>query len=62
MERQLEREAENITTIYDPEREKLQVLALGPKKKDIAVRWLGLLWLPFWHLESGKVEPGLKLA
>lgn len=61
MERELEREAENITRIYNPEREELQTMYIRPKKKDIAVRWLGLLWLPFWHLDSGGVEPASRL-
>ncbi|MGQ9801332.1 MAG: ATP-binding protein [Candidatus Saccharicenans sp.] len=62
MERELQREADNIASIFDPEREQLQTLALRPKKKDIAIRWSGLLWLPVWHLESGGLEAGLKLA
>lgn len=62
MEQELQREADNIARLYDPQGEQLQTLALRPKKKDICVRWSGLLWLPFWHLESGGLEPALKLA
>jgi len=61
MERGLEREADNIASLYDPEQEQLQTLVLRPKKKDMAVRWSGLFWLPFWHLESGEVKPGFGL-
>jgi hypothetical protein len=61
MEKELQREADNIASLYDPERQQLQTLALRPKKKDIAIRWTGLLWLPFWHLEAGGVEPGFQL-
>jgi len=60
MEQELEREADHIASLYDPEHEPLQPLTLRPKKKDIAVRWTGLLWLPFWHLESGGTEPGFQ--
>lgn len=61
MERELQREADNIASLYDPQSEQLQSLALRPKKKDISVRWSGLLWLPFWYLEQGRAEPGFKL-
>lgn len=60
MERELQREADSIASLYDPEREQLQTLAVRPKKKDLAVRWSGLLWLPYWHLESGAREPGFR--
>ena len=58
MERELEREADNIASLYNPDQEQLQTLVLRPKKKDITVRWSGLLWLPFSYLESGEVKPG----
>jgi len=60
MEKQLQREADAIASLYDPEREQLQTLALRPKKKDIAIRWAGLLWLPYWQQESGTVEPAFR--
>lgn len=60
MEKQLQREADAIASLYDPEREPLQTLALRPKKKDIAIRWAGLLWLPYWQQESGVVEPAFR--
>lgn len=60
VEQQLQREADAIASLYDPEREQLQTMALRPKKKDIAIRWAGLLWLPFWQQASGAVEPAFK--
>ncbi len=62
IERELQREADNIASIYDPEREQLQTLTIRPKKKDVVIRWSGLLWLPFWHLESGAREPGFRIG
>ena len=56
MEQQLQKEANNIASAFDPALESLQTLVLRPKKKDIAIRWSGILWLPFWHLEEGGVE------
>ncbi|MDI6697340.1 MAG: ATP-binding protein [Candidatus Saccharicenans sp.] len=60
MERELQREADSIASLYDPEREQFQIIAIRPKKKDMAVRWSGLLWLPYWHLDSGVREPGFR--
>ncbi len=56
----VEAEAARITTALDPNTEFLEPIALRPKKKDITVVWSGLLWLPFWHLDDGRVEPGFR--
>ncbi|MCX7973874.1 MAG: ATP-binding protein [Candidatus Aminicenantes bacterium] len=62
MERELQQEANNIASLYDPEREQLQPLILRPKKKDINIRWSGLLWLPYWELDSGEIQPAFNLS
>jgi len=62
MEKQVEEEASRITVSLDPNAEVLQPIVLRPKKKDIMVQWSGLLWLPYWHLDSGAVEAGFRLA
>ena len=62
MEKQVEEEASRITLSLDPNTEVLQPIVLRPKKKDIMVQWSGLLWLPYWHLDSGAVEAGFRLA
>jgi hypothetical protein len=58
LEKQVEAEATRITSLLDPNTEGLQPLTLRPKKKDIVVEWSGLVWLPYWHLESGAVDAG----
>ncbi len=60
MEQQLEAEAARVTNTLDPAVETLQQIALRPKRKDISVLWSGLLWLPYWHLESGLMEAGFR--
>ncbi|MBN2408987.1 MAG: ATP-binding protein [Candidatus Aminicenantes bacterium] len=60
LEKQVETEAARITDALDPDAEVLQPLTLRPKKKDIATVWSGLLWLPHWHLDDGRVEPGFR--
>lgn len=62
MERELQLEADKIASLYDPEREQLQPLILRPKKKDISIHWSGLLWLPYWRLDSEEIQPAFKLA
>ncbi len=47
---------------FDPAAEALQSVILRPKKKDIAVQWSGLLWLPYWHLETGGAEPAFPVV
>jgi hypothetical protein len=62
LEKRVEAEAARITSALDPNAEVLQPLVLRPKKKDIVVEWSGLLWLPYWHFDSGAVEAGFRLA
>jgi hypothetical protein len=62
MDKRVEEEASRITLSLDPNTELLQPIVLRPKKKDIMVQWSGLLWLPYWHLDSGAVEAGFRLA
>ena len=62
MDKQVEEEAVRITNSLDPNTEVLQPIVLRPKRKDVMVQWSGLLWLPYWHLDTGAVEPGFKLA
>jgi hypothetical protein len=62
LERQVEEEAARITNMLDPNAEILQPIVLRPKKKDVIVEWSGLLWLPYWHLDSGAIESGFRPA
>jgi hypothetical protein len=62
MERELRAEADRISAAIDPSAETLQPVILRPKKKDIAVQWSGLLWLPYWHPEVGGAEPGFPIT
>jgi len=58
MEQKLQTGAARISSRLDPTTETLQQIVLRPKRKDVAINWSGILWLPFWHLTSGTVEPG----
>jgi hypothetical protein len=62
LEKEVEAEAGRITSALDPSTEVLQPLTLRPKKRDISVVWSGILWLPFWQLDDGRVEPGFRIV
>jgi hypothetical protein len=62
MEQELQAEADKIGGAFDPAAETLQTIILRPKKKDIAIQWSGILWLPYWHLETGGAEPAFPMA
>ncbi len=57
MGKELQAETDNLASLYDPAGERLETIALRPKKKDMTVTWSGLLWLPVWYLASGNPEP-----
>jgi hypothetical protein len=60
LEQQMQEEAAKMTSSLDPTVETLQQLILRPKRKDISSQWSGILWLPYWHLDRGGMEPGFR--
>jgi hypothetical protein len=60
LEKQMEEEAARMTISLDPAAETLQQVVLRPKKKDVLIQWSGILWLLYWHLDQGGVEPGFR--
>jgi hypothetical protein len=46
LNRELESEIEQIGGRYDPESEELEVIACRPRRSDVVVRSLSLLWIP----------------
>jgi hypothetical protein len=60
LEKRVEAEAARISSALDPNTEVLEPITLRPKKRDISVVWSGILWLPFWQLDDGRVEPGFR--
>jgi hypothetical protein len=61
LEQQMQDEATKMTSNLDPSLETLQQIGLRPKRKDITVQWSGILWLPFWHLDSGGLGAGFRV-
>jgi hypothetical protein len=60
LDQQMQDEAAKMTANLDPSLETLQQIVLRPKRKDISVQWSGILWLPYWHLDSGGLETGFR--
>jgi hypothetical protein len=41
----------------DPLKQKIETVAQRPRKSDIAVRFVALLWLPHWKTPDGTISP-----
>jgi hypothetical protein len=54
---ELEAEIQNLMTASDPATEELEAVSLKPKKKDINVKLLGLVWVPHVKTEDDSIEP-----
>jgi len=54
---QLESEIAQLTATSDPATEKFETLALKPKKKDISVKLVALVWTPHLVKPGGRPEP-----
>jgi len=54
---QLEAETAQLTATSDPATEKLETIAIKPKKKDIQVKLLGLVWVPHLKEPHKPLEP-----
>ncbi len=40
----------------DPMSETLEKMLLRPRKSDVAVEFLGLIWVPYWRGPDGALE------
>src|SRR5262249_26438595 len=52
---QLEKEIAQLTSTSDPSSEKLETISIKPRKKDISIKFFGLVWAP--HLQEGGKAP-----
>lgn len=50
-------EMKNLEGTIDPQLQKVEVVAQRPKKTDIAVRFVGLVWLPHWPTPENTFRP-----
>jgi hypothetical protein len=54
---QLESEVGHLTSASDPATEKFETVTIKPKKKDISIKLLGLVWVPHLREEGKPLEP-----
>jgi len=57
LEAQFESEIQALEERIDPLSEKLETIVIKPKKTDINIQVVALLWLPFWQDERGSLTP-----
>ncbi|UCE78537.1 MAG: ATP-binding protein [Nitrospiraceae bacterium] len=53
-------EAEEIKTAVDPLTEKLDTITIKPKKMDISIALLALVWVPYWKDKKGGLLPSYR--
>ncbi len=56
LEAQLQAEVDALEAKMDPMSEVLEKILLRPRKSDIAVEFLGLTWVPYWHHPGATLE------
>ena len=57
LEAALNSEIATIEAVTDPMQQKLELLTVRPKKSDLSVRLVTLVWAPCWALPDGTIKP-----
>jgi len=57
LEKEFETEVEALRALPDPAALELEEISVRPKKSDISINRLGLVWTPWLHLDDGTIEP-----
>lgn len=57
LETQQQNEIDALTSKVDPATETLEKILMRPRKSDITVDALGLVWMPYWKDASGNMTP-----
>jgi hypothetical protein len=57
LETQQQNEIDALTSKTDPATEALEKILMRPRKSDITVDALGLVWMPYWKDASGNMTP-----
>jgi hypothetical protein len=57
LEAEFNEEMKSLDGTIDPQLQKVEVVAQRPKKTDIALRFVGLVWLPHWQTPEGSIRP-----
>jgi hypothetical protein len=57
LEAEFEAEKEEVAARIDPLKQELETVAIKPKKADITVELVALVWTPYWQNERGAATP-----
>jgi hypothetical protein len=57
LEAQFQSETATLEARVDPSTERLETISLKPKKTDISVRLVALVWVPHWRSNDGSLSP-----
>jgi hypothetical protein len=57
LQAQFDAEAQELQNRIDPQSEDLETLTLKPKKADIAIQLVCLVWAPYWQDDAGGLTP-----
>ncbi|MCA9260982.1 MAG: hypothetical protein KDA61_17325, partial [Planctomycetales bacterium] len=57
LQAQMQAELDHVDLGFDPSRLAIEPVEVGPRKADISVHRLALVWLPWWEKRDGTREP-----
>jgi len=57
LEARFQVETEEIATRISSQTEPLETFETGPKKSNVSVNVLALVWVPYWQDEQGRMKP-----
>jgi len=57
LEARFQAETEEIATRISSQTEPLETFEIGPKKSNVSVNVLALVWVPYWQDEQGRMKP-----
>ena len=62
LEAELQGEMDKIKEAYQPESLKLEEIAVRPRKTDVKVEAVSVVWVPWLAAADGTLQPGHELA
>jgi hypothetical protein len=57
LEAELNAEIQALSGSTDPLQQSIETVAQRPKKSDVSVRLVALVWAPYWRTADGKIQP-----
>jgi len=57
LEAELNAETQALSGSTDPLQQSVETVAQRPKKSDVSVRLVALVWAPYWRTADGKIQP-----